>query len=626
MTNTTALSASNDAPAPPVGRPVAIVVLTWNAMEYTQKCYESIRSNTDYRGYRLIFIDNGSTDGSAEWLADLAEVEDDVTVVRNRENRGFTKGVNQGINLCTPDEDVVLLNNDIVLTDGSWLARLQEVAYSADDIAIVGSRLVDETGRVNHLGSYMQPVEMYGQQIGGNQSDVHQGTGVREVESVIFALAYITRRCITRIGVLDEALFAYFEDTDYCLRALRAGMRVMYCGDVSPIHFHNTSTRENKVDFWTVYNKSRHYFEKKWSRWLDVDRYETEVNWNSVLHSPLGYAVGSQKLMTELHYAGVRVSFKNAYGGHEEPSDDPLVSDFALRRPSSDAIHVAYSQADAFGRLSGRYKVGYSMLEVTGLPQSWVDGCNKMNEVWVPASFNVETFQASGVRVPIHVMPLGVDDVYFNEGIRGHRATDSFTFLSVFEWGERKAPEVLLRAFANEFSPSDDVTLLVSVFNRDPTIDVEKEIAKLDLPASARIVVMVNPEFAGYQMGSLYRSADCFVLPSRGEGWGQPVLEAMACGLPTIATGWGGVADFLDEEVGYPVEYKMVPAEARCVYYDGFEWAEPDEEHLMARMRQVVAAQDVAKIRAGLAAKRVAERFTWRHAAERISGRLREIG
>ena len=91
------------------------------------------------------------------------------------------------------------------------------------------------------------------------------------------------------------------------------------------------------------------------------------------------------------------------------------------------------------------------MLEVTGLPQEWVDGCNSMDEVWVPASFNVETFRDSGVRVPIRVMPLGVDVDYFHPSITGFRPSDRFTFLSVFEWGERKAPEVLLRAFAEEF-------------------------------------------------------------------------------------------------------------------------------------------------------------------------------
>jgi GT2 family glycosyltransferase len=613
-------------PTPVDGRRVALVILTWNALAYTQQCYASIRGTTTGVPYRFVFVDNGSTDGTVEWLRALAESQDDVALLENSENLGFTKGVNGGIGLTSPTEDVVLVNNDIRFDDPGWLARLQEVAYAQDDIAVVGSRLVDQNGLINHLGAYMQPVGIYGQQQGGNEKDIGQGQGVRDVEAVIFAVAYLTRAGLDRIGMLDEGLFAYFEDTDYCLRAMKEGMRVVFCGDVSPVHFHNTSTRENKVDFWSIYERSREYFGDKWATWLDNDRYDVDVRWRSVSHSPLGYAVGSRQLMEQLHYQNARVSFESAYDPDDRSTGNPLVDDLMKRAPRAGATRVSYCQADFFRRGKAPVEVGYTMLEVTGLPKEWVAGCNAMDEVWVPASFNVETFRNSGVRVPIKVMPLGVDELYFNPQIRGQRVSDTFTFLSVFEWGERKAPEVLLRSFAREFARHEDVMLLVSVFNRDPAIDVHQEIAKLDLPKSARIVVMVNPEFAGYQMGSLYRSADCFVLPSRGEGWGQPVLEAMACGLPVIATGWSGMADFLDEEVGYPLNYRMQRADARCVYYDGFDWAEPDEEHLRARMREVVAATDVARVRGARAAQRVAEQFTWKHAAERIANRLREIG
>jgi glycosyltransferase involved in cell wall biosynthesis len=277
--------------------------------------------------------------------------------------------------------------------------------------------------------------------------------------------------------------------------------------------------------------------------------------------------------------------------------------------------------------VKGRHKVGWTMLEVTGLPPAWVAGCNSMDEVWVPASFNVETFRNSGVTVPIRVMPLGVDVDYFHPDITGYRPSTRFTFLSVFEWGERKAPEVLLRAFAEEFKDSEDVLLLLSVFNRDPDVDVERQIADLELPPGAPVVVMLNPKFTAPQMGALYRSADCFVLPSRGEGWGMPVLEAMACGLPTIATRWSGPADFLHEGVGYPLEpLRLVPAEARCPYYAGFEWADPDVDQLRALMREVADDPEAARVRGLAAAAEVAAKWTWDHAAGKVKARLLEIG
>ncbi|MGH7426611.1 MAG: glycosyltransferase, partial [Candidatus Methylomirabilales bacterium] len=431
--------------------------------------------------------------------------------------------------------------------------------------------------------------------------------------------------CLDRVGLLDEDLFAYFEDTDYCLRATRAGFKIIYAGGVCPIHYHNTSTKENRADFWSMYLKSREVFKKKWGAWLEHERYDVSAGWHSVLHSPLGYALHSRKMMLALDSAGVRLAYQNAYGERDEPPRHYLLGDLMKRRLSRKDPQVAYCMAPAFPRVQGRVKVGWTMLEVTGLPKDWVDGCNAMDEVWVPASFNVESFKASGVSVPLRVMPLGVDASYFNPAISGFRPSEHFAFLSVFEWGERKAPEVLLRAYAEEFKESEEVLLLVSVFNRDPLINVPAEIAGMDLPASAPVVVMVNPEFADYQMGALYRSADCFVLPTRGEGWGMPILEAMACGLPVISTGWSGPADFLSEDNGYPLQYRMTPAEARCPYYKGFEWADPDADHLRYLMRYVFQHREEAKAKGMAAAVDVAAAYTWDKAAERVKRRLAEL-
>jgi GT2 family glycosyltransferase len=603
--------------------PVAIVMLTWNALAYTRLCLDALRSVPDHPAWRLIVVDNGSTDGTVEYLEGL----DWITLVRNERNLGFTKGCNIGLARTRPDEDVLFMNNDIVVEDPAWLRRIQDTALSDPKAGVVGSRLVDADGLINHLGSYMPPVSLYGQQLGGLERDIGQCVRDRPVECVIFALAYVRRACIDAVGELDEDLFAYFEDTEYCFRATRAGFHVLYCGHTGGVHHHNTSTRENKVDFWSIYEKSRKVFQRKWGHWLEHERYDVDAVWHSVVHRPLGYALHSRKMMTALHHAGVKLAYRNSYGEHDEPTDHHLVNDLMKREPGPDWLQVAYAQADAFPRVrGGRRKVGWTMLEVTGLPQEWVAGCNTMDEVWVPASFNVETFRASGVRVPIRVMPLGVDLDYYHPGIAGFRPTDRFTFLSVFEWGERKAPEVLLRAFAEEFKPSDDAVLLLSVFNRDPSVDVEAEVARLGLPPSAPIVLMVNAEFADYQMGSLYRSADCFVLPTRGEGWGMPVLEAMACGVPTIATSWSGPADFLHEGVGYPLQSRgLVPAEARCPYYEGFEWADPDPEHLRSLLRHVYEQPDEARARGLAAATEVASCYTWEHVAARVKARLLEL-
>ncbi len=603
--------------------PVAVVVLTWNALAFTRRSLTTLRNVTRHPEWRLIVVDNGSRDGSAEWL----QRQDWLTLIRNDRNLGFTKGCNIGIAATRADEDIVLMNNDVLVGDPRWLERMQDAAYAREDIGVVGSRLVDGQGLVLHLGAYMMPLTLMGQQMGGQEADINQVNKDREVESVVFAQAYLRRDCLESVGPLDESLFAYFEDSDYCLRAQRSGFDIVCAGGVTSVHHQSTSTRENKVDFWSVYGRSRKVFGRKWADWLENGRYDAHVGWHSVLHRPLGYAVQSRKLMRAMHFAGVKVAYRNAYGDVESRTGDFLLDDITARPRRGDVPQVAFCQADAFPGVRGGPKVGWTMLEVTGLPPAWVDGCNRMDEVWVAASFNVETFRSSGVTTPIRVMPLGVDTHYFNPDITGSRPSTRFTFLSVFEWGERKAPETLLRAYVQEFKQSEDVLLVISVFNRDPRVDVQEQIAALDLPPGPPIVVMLNPEFADHQMGALYRSADCFVLPTRGEGWGMPVLEAMASGLPVIATSWSGPADFLHDGVGYPLQsVGMVPAEARCPYYAGFEWAEPDLDHLRGLMREVFDHPERARAKGMAAAAEVASTWTWEQAAANVKARLLELG
>jgi glycosyltransferase involved in cell wall biosynthesis len=267
------------------------------------------------------------------------------------------------------------------------------------------------------------------------------------------------------------------------------------------------------------------------------------------------------------------------------------------------------------------------MLEVDGLPADWVETCNVMDEIWTPSRWGAETFAAAGVDRPIHVMPLGYDPARFHPHLPAHRVPDRFTFLSVFEWGERKAPEALLRAYGAAFTRRDDVLLILRVNNFDGTVDVARQIAELRLPTDAApVALLYNQHLDAASLGSLYCSADCFVLPTRGEGWGLPILEAMACGVPAIATDWSAQTEFFHAGVGYPLRTRaLIAAEAKCPYYAGWRWADPDGEHLAELMRQVYEHPAEARARGAHAAREAAERWTWAHAARRVYERLQKL-
>ena len=613
------------------GKKVTIIILTWNGLAYTKRCLETLRGRTAFPDYEVVVVDNGSTDGTVEYLRSLFWLR----LFENGRNLGFVGGNNRALAECGGDSDFVLLNNDTEIIQPEWLSRLQATAYGAPKVGIVGARLRRPDGMLQHAGTYMPIETFWGQQVGAGEKDINQFNADAEVEGVVFACAYIKRAVYERVGPLDEDYFSYFEDSDYCLKARSHGFKVVCCGSATVIHHENTSAKVNAVSHGEMFLQSQQTFKRKWQAELENSRYTSEVNWHSLLNFPTGYAISSREIVLELDKQAVKVNYRYLYGPGTaverlEPnqSDSYMINVIRGRRVNRSGVHVFFGQGDCFGTEYRSHKIGYTMLEVDGLPREWVRRANMMDEVWVPSSFNAETFRASGVEKPIHVMPLGVNAAYFNPRIEAYPIQGVFTFLSTFEWGERKAPELLLRAFNDEFRSDEQAVLVCKVYNQDPSVNVPHDVRRLGLKeAGGRVVFSINEVVPSHQLGSLYRSVDCFVLPSRGEGWGLPILEAMACGLPVIATAWSAQTDFINDEIAYPLSIvKLVAAEAKCPYYDGFKWAEPSYEQLRVLMRHVYDNREEAKLKGARASAEVLDRWTWRHSAEKIIRRLRELG
>jgi glycosyltransferase involved in cell wall biosynthesis len=346
--------------------------------------------------------------------------------------------------------------------------------------------------------------------------------------------------------------------------------------------------------------------------------------WQSRWGLPLGYSIHSEEMALARLERGVDLYFRASPWPVRGAIRHPELQRVSERQAPAGPPCVIYDQADLFDLERRGFKVGFTMLEVDGLPPDWVAACNRMDEVWTPSRWGVEVFRQAGVTRPLRSMPLGFDPARFRPGLPAHRIAGRCTFLSVFEWGERKAPELLLRAFAAAFTARDDVALVLRVNNFDGDVDVPGEIARLGLPADAPpVLLLLNHQVRADELGSLYCSADCFVLPTRGEGWGMPALEAMACGLPVIATAWSGLTEFLDEEVALPVRPRaLIDARAKCPYYEGFRWADPDFDELVGRLRWVYRNREAARELGRRAATRAGERWTWAQTAERILAAL----
>ncbi len=115
----------------PVLPPVTLILLTWNRWELTRRCLETLLAS-DLSGAELLVVDNGSTDGTPERLAAFPQAR----VLALPANLGFVRGNNAGIAAVPPDNDVVLLNNDVEFPRRDWLQRLRAAAHSAPDVGV----------------------------------------------------------------------------------------------------------------------------------------------------------------------------------------------------------------------------------------------------------------------------------------------------------------------------------------------------------------------------------------------------------------------------------------------------------------------------------------------------------
>ncbi|MEX1028258.1 MAG: glycosyltransferase [Candidatus Paceibacterota bacterium] len=231
----------------------SIFICTCNQLAYTRQCVESIVSKTDVP-YELIFVDNGSSDGTPNYLRSI----EGARVLENESNRGFAIAANQGIRIAD-GEQILLLNNDTLVTTG-WLESLLEALYDRPTTGMVGPVSNSVSGPQKIPVRYDDLTSLDGFAWG-----LRSNRQLTEVDRLVGFCLLVRREVVDKIGLLDERFeVGCFEDDDWSRRASLAGFKCYIASHVFVHHFGSVTFRSEGFDFAEVMDQNRLRYEEKW--------------------------------------------------------------------------------------------------------------------------------------------------------------------------------------------------------------------------------------------------------------------------------------------------------------------------------------------------------------------------
>lgn len=291
-------------------------------------------------------------------------------------------------------------------------------------------------------------------------------------------------------------------------------------------------------------------------------------------------------------------------------------------------IVIRHRWPPTFQRAGDAYYIHCQPWEYGSLPVSWRDALqSQADEIWCYSNFVRNIYLDAGFAAErVSVLPLGFDQNVFNTHAANRETLPtkrSCVFLFVGGFLSRKGFDVLMETFQRTFTIHDDVALILKcVGNRDIyQIDTEALLNTIASIPNMPEVIFYDQHLGGSTIADLYRLSTALVHPYRGEGFGLTALEAAACGTPAVYTAGGSMDDFLNADIGFPIESTRVPQPVAAgdpmAPYCAAPWVlEPDRNDLARNLRAIAADPTAAKARGARAAQAVLPDWTWDQAAE----------
>ncbi|HUL14869.1 MAG TPA: glycosyltransferase family 4 protein [Terriglobales bacterium] len=320
----------------------------------------------------------------------------------------------------------------------------------------------------------------------------------------------------------------------------------------------------------------------------------------------------------------------------EQVPEGGLANRGLYQRPRHCDLTVRHHWPPDFERPLGGKLACIFPWEFGAIPKRWATRIEtNLDEVWVPSQFVRSVLIRCGVSASrVQVIPYGLNaHVFRPDGPNWlPDAARGCIFLFVGGIIERKGLDVLCEAFLAAFGSGEDVTLVLkdqgsaTFYGNSKLFSSIRSLAKKH---TGPRVLLLSDELSDEKLAALYRGANAFVLPYRGEGFGMPMAEALACGTPVIATGLGPAREFCPEGSTYFIRAKEVIMPEPPSYLGSLAadctWFEADVHDLAQKLREVYENREHAKRRGILGSEIVRKALAWDNVKTLYLARIRAL-
>jgi len=578
---------------------ISIIILTYNAIEYTKRCINSIKVSTR-APYELIVIDNNSADGTQDWLKDNAHLFKHL--ILNTENKGVAGGRNQGIKLATGDI-ILFLDNDTELRS-SWDSLLLGTFLKNRDVDIVGKW----GNRMGNLNPLVWKICINRDRTGTFDVDVVPG----------FFFAF-RKSILPLIGGEYEGLGTFWhEDLEFCLRAKKYGIKIMANTDIPVTHYgHKSAGIERPIsddEMKTIYPG----FEEK------AAAVEKRLNENNILTVFRHVHENCHESYCILADNLCRIGRQNSM--------------IIYRRPSVLTNNKSFDLCKGFSMKYCGQRMVLMHVENDRPPKSWLKELKLVDHAFCDSEHAYHALLDIGVPQEklINVALGGYDPDIYNTNVKPLEDfyPEKFKFMFVGATQPRKNIDGMLEAYGQTFTKKDPVVFIIKDYaygQKDRTIMMihnwQKKYPK------APEVAHIFEDWPSEKLAGVYRAVaknGAYFHAHKAECLGQPIIEALACGCRVGTTDFGGPHYYgkdLATLFPYALELSTFhnwPGEPFYGPDEKPQWAIPDIEAMEEWMKKVYEAKN-NPISAKTRSKKVEEMFSYNRQVERFLNEVRTL-